>query len=95
MDREIKNDNMATRKLVEYVITCRKNNTDEWMQGLVTHVNQWAEAVQEEDRVASLRDGLQVVTPRDVEETYLPLGSFNVQNRRENQFQPTPKPDCI
>ena len=66
---EVKNDNMATRKLVEYVITVRKNNTDEWMAGLISHVNQWAEAVREEDRVAAYRDGLQVITPKDIAET--------------------------
>ena len=66
---DAKNGSMATRKLVEYVITVRKNNTDEWMAGLISHVNQWAEAVQEEDRVVAYQDGLQIITPEDIAET--------------------------
>ena len=72
MQVTIKNDDMATRKLVEYVITVKKTNTDDWMQGLIKHLNTWTAAVHEEDRIVSFRDGLQVITPQDIDETMLP-----------------------
>ena len=54
-------DLKASYKLVSYVLTVSKENTDEWMDGLVGEINQWAESVGETDRVARSRIGLVIV----------------------------------
>lgn len=60
---------VAMAKVINYVLSCRRSNTPEWMDGLVEVINEYAKEVGEGDRVATLRDGLQVITQQDIEET--------------------------
>jgi hypothetical protein len=55
----------ATSRLLGYVLTVRKANRSEWMEGLAKEINVWAKATGDDDRVATLKDGLQVLTPID------------------------------
>ena len=57
------------QKVIDYVLSCRRSNTPEWMEGLVKVINKYAKEVGDSDRVTTLRDGLQVITQQDVEET--------------------------
>lgn len=50
-DRAEREERAANRSVVEYVITCDRENTDEWMEGLAERVNAWAAVVGETDRV--------------------------------------------
>lgn len=48
-------------ELLGYVLSVRRQNTSEWMDGLVEEINRYAEATGETDRVAIHRDGLRII----------------------------------
>jgi hypothetical protein len=47
--------------LVGYMLTVRLTNTDEWLDGLVEYLNDWAAEIGEPDRVGRVRDELRIV----------------------------------
>lgn len=49
----------AAVQIVEWALSCRRENTDEWMEGFVETINAWAEAGGDSDRVEySRRSGV-------------------------------------
>lgn len=68
-NRRMREACLTADELVSYMLSVRRSNTPEWMEGMASAINQWAESVGEEDRVATSADGLQVITPEDTSET--------------------------
>ena len=50
-DRDPSKPKDVARHVVEYALSCGRNNTDEWMDGLADVINEWAASIGEEDRV--------------------------------------------
>ena len=44
--------------LAGYALSCRKANNDEWMEGLATYINEYAESINDSDRFEFNGDGL-------------------------------------
>lgn len=59
----------AVYGLIGYATTCKEQNTEDWMDGLLRHINATLKELGGRDRVATFRDGFQVITPADVHDT--------------------------
>ena len=59
----------AVNSLLGYATTCKEQNTEDWMDGLLRRINATLEQIGADDRVATFKDGFQVITPADVHET--------------------------
>ena len=55
--------NQSTKKLIEYVLTVRLENTPEWLEVLVEKINEYAKENSSNQRVKVFKDGLCVVDP--------------------------------
>lgn len=54
-------ESKAAYKALSYAITARRENTDEWLNGLVKEVNEFLEAIGDRDRVERSGAGLKIV----------------------------------
>ena len=52
---------LAGERLAGFAATARKNNTSDWIDGLVDEINIWAESVGERDSVERRGDGIAIV----------------------------------
>jgi len=59
----------AVNSLLGYVTTCSEQNTKDWMDGLLRHINTTLGQIGDDDRIATFKDGFQVITPADIKET--------------------------
>jgi len=59
----------AVNSLLGYATTCTEQNTEDWMDGLLRHINATLEQIGDDDRIATFKDGFQIITPADVKET--------------------------
>ena len=51
----------ATESLLAYMLMVQDENTDEWLNGLVDAINEWAATTGDADRVERFRWGLRIV----------------------------------
>lgn len=63
--------NQSTKKLIEYVLTVRLENTPEWLECLVEKINEYAEENSSNQRVQVFEDGLCVVDLKEITAKYL------------------------
>lgn len=54
-------ESKAAYKALSYAITARRENTEEWLDGLVNEVNEFLLTIGSRDRVARHGDGLRIV----------------------------------
>ena len=63
---ERENIRHAADMLAGYAITCRMTNTLSWMTGLKDHINNYLDAVQDDDRVITFGYGLQTISEAEM-----------------------------
>lgn len=58
-------ESKAAYKALRYAITARRENTEQWLDGLVKQVNEFLETIGDRDRVKRHGDGLRIVKNKE------------------------------
>ena len=56
----------AADQLVVYVMSCRMRNTLKWMEGLASHLNNYLQETNQEERVTTHGHGFQTLTTEEL-----------------------------
>jgi len=65
---ERENIRHAADMLAGYAATCRMTNTLDWMEGLAERVNEYMEAVQDDDRIKTFGYGFKTIPESEVDQ---------------------------
>ena len=58
--------NQSIKRLIEYVLTVRLENTPEWLDGLVEKINKYAEENSSNQKVQRFKNGLCIVDEKEL-----------------------------
>ena len=52
-------------QLLGYASTCKRQNTEEWMEGLLRHINDTLHVIGDDDQIVTFEDGLIRLTKKE------------------------------